>query len=70
MALIYAQSFDQKVSGHNALTVVWHNMTPTVRQMTLPSAGIVLYYAPRKFNRGTAQEERRAGQFIPVAAGQ
>jgi len=67
VALIYAESFAEKASGRNALVVVRDDAAATVREMTLPSAGLVLYYAPHKFKPGSAQEERRAGQAIPVA---
>ena len=70
VALIYAQSFDQKASGHVALIVAVDSTTPTIREMTLPGAGIILYYAPHNFRRGSAQEEQRAAVFIPVVAGQ
>ena len=70
VALIYPQSFNQKASGHSALLVVTDRTMPTIREMTLPSAGIVLYYAPHKPKRGSAQEERQARQFIPITAGQ
>jgi hypothetical protein len=67
VAIVYAQSFDQKASGHDALMVVRDNVAATVREMTLPSAGLVLYYAPHKPKPGSVQEERQAKQAIPVA---
>jgi hypothetical protein len=69
MAFIYAQSFDQKVSAHSALIVVRDDVAATIREMTLPSAGLVLRCAPHKPKRGSAQEERQAAQAIPVVAG-
>jgi len=70
VALIYAQTFDQKASSHNALIVVRDDAAATIREMTLPAAGLILYYAPHKFKRGTAQQERQAALTIPVVAGQ
>lgn len=67
VALIYAQSFDQKASGRSTLMVVRDESTATIREMSLPDAGLVLYYAPPKAKRGSAQEERQAGQVIPLA---
>lgn len=67
VALIYAQSFGQKMCGHDALTVVRDKTAATVREMTLPSAGLVLYYAPHRLKTGSAQEERQAGRVLPLA---
>ena len=66
VAIVYAQSFDQKASGHDALMVVRENAPATIREMKLSSAGLVLYYAPHRPSRGSAPEERQAGLAIPV----
>ena len=67
VAMIYAQSFDQKASAQNALVLFRDDEAATVRELTLPSAGLVLYYAPHKFKRGSAPEERQTAQAIPIA---
>ena len=67
VALIYAQSFAEKKSGREVLLVSQVNDTPTIREMALPSAGMVFYYAPAKAKRGTALEERGIGMAIPIS---
>jgi len=66
VAFIYAQSLDQKTSGRSVLTVERDRAAATIRAMALPSAGVVLYYAPHRPKRGTAQEERMTGQVISL----
>jgi hypothetical protein len=67
VALIYAQAFNEKTSGRDVLTVVNDGTASTVRELILPSAGLILYYAPHRPKHGSAQEEQQVGQTLPVA---
>ena len=66
VAYIYAQGFDQKTSGRTALTVVRNDVAASVRELALPAAGLVLYYAPYRPKRGSALDERQASLPIPI----
>ncbi|HTQ52929.1 MAG TPA: hypothetical protein VMI94_00625 [Bryobacteraceae bacterium] len=66
VAMIYAQSFNQLNAGRPALLLVNDGTATTIREMRLPTSGMVLYYAPHKPKRGSAQEERQTAQLVPM----
>jgi hypothetical protein len=68
VALVYAHGWDQKSSARNALMVVKEGGASIVREVTLRDIALVLYYAPHKVPRGSAQEERQVAQVIPISA--
>ena len=68
VALVYAQGWDQKSSGRNALMVVKEGGASIVREVILRDIALVLYYAPHQVDRGSAQEERQAARVIPINA--
>jgi len=67
VAFIYAQAADEKKSGRNTLTVVQDKYAATIREMSLPVAGMVLFYAPSSPKHGGAIEERGPGQASVLA---
>ncbi|HUO31626.1 MAG TPA: hypothetical protein VMU80_20560 [Bryobacteraceae bacterium] len=66
VAMIYAQGFGLKTSGPNVLVVERDEAASTIRQMVVPSIGLVLYYPAHKPKHGSVQEERQAGLRIPI----
>jgi hypothetical protein len=67
VALIYAMTSDQRASDWAKLTVIRDKTLATVREVSLPSAGLGLYYGTHKPKRGTALEERATAMAIPIA---
>jgi len=68
VAIIYAQAFNEKSSPRDALVLSSDGTNTVVRQLTLPTVGLVLYYAPHAPKHGSAQDERMAELTIPIAA--
>jgi len=67
VALIYAQTFDRKATERAVLVVIGDGTNNSIREMALPSVGLILRYAPPRFKRGSAPDERQVGQLIPIA---
>ena len=67
VAMIYSQAANEKTSTRAVLMVVRGENSATIRELSLPDAGMVFYYAPHQAKRGSAQEERLTSQWIPLA---
>ncbi len=66
VAFIVAETYAPKVTGRPSLTVTTDSIASTIRELALPDAGLVLYYPQIKPKRGSALEEQRTAQMIPV----
>ncbi len=66
VALIQNQRFDYNPSARSALTVTRNRAGNTVRAMSLPQIGVVLYFASHNPKHRTASDERETAQLIPV----
>ena len=63
VAMILAWGQNVKSSGHANLTLV----RGTVRTLSLPEIGVVLYYNSPQPKRLTAPEERELARIVPLA---
>ena len=67
VALVVPQSHNPAVAGPAMLVIDKGKGGFTVREIRLPSSGMVLYYAPVKPKHGTAAQEREIAELIPIA---
>ena len=70
VATLLTNGHDPAVSGRAVLVVHEGKGGPTVREMRLPDAGVILHFAPCKPKRGSAGEERQIAQLIPITFGE